>query len=352
MNQVEKKIRRQESLKNRVHQMVLNEEADALRYEEEKDIEINMLRESMRPQIELRRNKENVVLKRQKYLNESNWHALRSYITKLAINQAHNLYDLKALKEELGVDAEQEIADEVEETLMTEIPLEIQGAMGTVIPIKIEVTPETADVLNTVMTIMDNNVGNDKMYLDQGQISNAADVAVEELPEEEENVIAANDAIADETIDIISKDQEVLEGIKAKMQELDLRVAGTERIIAGTADVPYEQPPMGTGTDVEERLVQDEETGLLMDPETGDIYDPETMEIIKEDFHREHQTKTILETLAFNKAKKNLNEDFRNYNRETAIIGGINSLIILETFNHVFGRKENYNEIKRKLNIR
>ena len=330
----------------------LLQESAALTKEETKDIEINMLRESMSSYVKAESNANNSVMKRQRYLNESNWYSLKSYITKLSIDQAKSLYDFKALKEEYGIDPAVEIEQEVEEVLMTEIPLTIQGDNGTIIPIKIEVTPETADVVSAVLKLMDQNVGADKANMDSAQIEVAADEAMAQIPEDSEEIVAATDSIADETIGIVSRDQEILAGIKAKMDELESRVSENEMVLGLAGEQEYTQPAPGTVPEGEPELIQDPETGLLVDPNTGELYDPETGEIIKEELHREHKIQTVLEALAVKKANKVIRENFSAYNRDAAIVGGINSLIILEAVNHVFGRKTSYVELKNKLNIK
>lgn len=328
------------------------QESAALTLEESKDLEMNMLRESVSKYIKIENENNNSVLRRQKYLNESNWYALKSYITKLSIDQAKNLYDFKSLKEEYGMDPELEIEQEVEEVLMTEIPLQIQGAMGTIIPIKIEVTPETADVVQAVLGIMDQNAGADKMQMDSQEIEASADEAMGQVPEDMPGIMNAADKISDETVDIISKDQQILAGIKDKMDELEGRVAENEQVLGLAGEQPYDEPAFGTRPDGEPELVEDPETGLLFDPETGDIYDPETGKIIEEELHREHKVQTILEALAIKKANKVIKENFSAYNRDMSIVGGINSLIILEAVNHVFGRNITYVQLKKKLNIK
>jgi len=327
---------------------MLLQEAAALTKEENKDIEINMLRETI-ANLHKAEAVPNTVAKRQKYLNEANWYALKSYITKLSIDQAKSLYDFKILKEEYGMDPEAEIEQEVEEVLMTEIPLTIQGDMGTIIPIKIEVSPETADVIQTVLKLMDKNIGPDKTSMTTDQVEVAADEAMAEVPEDVPAIVNASDKIADETIGIVTKDQEILAGIKTKMDELEARVSENEMALGLASEEQYEEPPLGQG---ESDLIQDPETGLLIDPETGDIIDPNTGEIIKEELHREHRVQTILEALAFRKANKVIKENFNAYNRNAAIVSGINSLIILEAVNHVFGRTISYIELKNKLNIK
>lgn len=281
---------------------------------------------------------------------------MKSYITKLSIDQAKSLYDFKAFKEEYGVDPAAEIEQEVQEVLMTEIPLTIQGDMGTIIPIKIQVTPETSDVVQAVLKLMNQSAATgaapDQAYMDQGQVEVAADQAMEQLPEDTPGVMTAADEISDETIGMISKDQEILAGIKSKMDELEARVSENEMALGLASDQEYMQADPGVAAEGEPELIQDPETGLLIDPETGEIYDPETGEIIKEELHREHRVQTILEALAVKKANKVINENFKAYNRNAAIVGGINSLIILEAFNHVFGRKTSYVELKNKLNIK
>ena len=331
---------------------VLLQESAALKKEESKDIEVNMLRESMSQYAKADTATNNNVMRKQRYLNEANWYALKSYITKLSIDQAKNLYDFKSLKEEYGIEPEVEIEEEVEEVLMTEIPLEIQGEMGTIIPIKIEVTPETADVVNAVVKLMGNNTDADQGYMDTEQVEVAADEAKEEVPEEMPEKMAAADEIGDETIDIISKDQQILAGIKGKMDDLEARVAENEVVLGLAGEEEFEEPAPGTTPEGEPELIQDPETGLLVDPETGEIYDPETGEIIQEELHREYKVQTILEVLAVKKATKVIRENFGAYNRDVSIIGGINSLIILEAMNHVFGRKLSYIQLKRKLNIK
>jgi len=235
---------------------------------------------------------------------------------------------------------------------MTEIPLQIQGDNGTIIPIKIEVTPETADVVSAVLKLMDQNIGADKTNTDTQQVEAAADEAVDQLPDDVPNILNASDTISDETIDIISRDQEILAGIQAKMDVLEAKVAENEMALGLAGEGEYVEPDPGTVPDGETGLVQDPETGLLVDPETGDLYDPETGEIIKEELQREHKIQTVLEALAVKKANKVIRENFNAYNRDAAIVGGINSLIILEAFNHVFGRKTSYVELKNKLNIK
>ena len=329
----------------------LLQESAALTREESKDIEMNMLRESMSSYAKSDATASSNVMKRQKYLNESNWYALKSYITKLSIDQAKSLYDFKTLKEEYGIDPEAEIEQEVEEVLMTEIPLSIQGDMGTVIPIKIEVTPETADVVNAVLKLMDQNIGADKTQVDSQQIEAAADEAMGQIPDDSEEIVAATDKISDETIGIVTRDQEILAGIKAKMDDLEARVSENEMALGLASEEEYTEPDPGMASE-EEELIQDPETGLLVDPNTGDIYDPKTGEIIKEELHREHKIQTVLEALAVKKANKVIRENFSAYNRDAAIVGGINSLIILEAVNHVFGRKTSYVELKNKLNIK
>jgi hypothetical protein len=328
------------------------EESAALTREENKEIELNMLRESIAVRAKAETSASNNVMRKQKYLNESNWYALKSYLTKLSIDQAKSLYDFKALREEYDIDPEVEIEQEVEEVLMTEIPLTIQGDAGTIIPIKIEVTPETADVVQAVLKLMDQNVGAEKMSMETEQIEAAADEAMAQIPEDQPEIMRAADKISDETVDIISRDQQILAGIKDKMDELEARVSENEVALGLASEEEYVEPAIGTATDLEERLVQDPETGLLVDPETGDIYDPKTLEIIKEELHREHKIQTVLEALAVKKANKVIKENFSGYNRNAAIVGGINSLIILEAFNHVFGRKTSYVELKNKLNIK
>lgn len=332
--------------------VTLLQESAALKEEENRELEINMLRESMSHYIKADNAQSNNIMRKQKYLNESNWYALKSYITKLSIDQAKELYDFKAIKEEYGVDPEVEIEAEVEETLKTEIPLSITGEMGTVIPIKIEVTPETADVVKAVVGIMDQNVGADKLHLGSEQVEVAADEAMEQIPEDMPEMEAASDAISDETIDIISKDQVMLADMKAKMDDLEARVAEGEAVLGLASEEEIEEPAPGTLPEGEPELVEDEETGLLVDPETGDVYDPKTRELIEEELHREHRTQTILEALAVKKALKTIKEDHSSYNRDLAIVGGINSLIILEAFNHVFGRSMSYNALKYKLKIK
>jgi hypothetical protein len=326
----------------------LLQESAALTREENKEIEINMLRESI-----INANRADSVpvsvAKRQKYLNESYWYALKSYITKLSIDQARNLYDFKTLREEYGMEPEAEIEQEVEEVLMTEIPLSIQGDMGTIIPIKIEVTPETADVVQAVLRLMDRNVGADKTSLGTEQIEAAADEAMSEVPEDVPAIVNASDKIADETVGIVTKDQEILSGIKTKMDELEARVSENEMALGLASDAQYEEPPLG---EEGSELIEDPETGLLIDPQTGDIIDPNTGEIIKEELHREHRVQTVLEALAVKKANKVIKENFNAYNRNAAIVSGINSLIILEAVNHVFGRTISYVELKNKLNIK
>jgi len=262
------------------------------------------------------------------------------------------LYDFKAIKEEYDVDPEAEIEQEVEETLKTEIPLSIKGEMGTVIPIKIEVTPETADVVQAVIGIMDKNVGADKIHLDTEQIETAADEATEQLPEDMPETVAANDKISDETLDIISKDQEMLANIKEKMDDLETRVSEGEAVLGLAGEEEVEDPVEATLPEDEPDLEKDPETGLLVDPETGELYDPKTREPIEEEFHREYKIRTILEALALKKATKSIRENYNGYNRELSIIGGINSLIILEAFNYVFGRSTSYMVLKHNLNIK
>lgn len=329
---------------------LLEESAD-FEKDQSGDSEINMLRESMTSvnrAIDANRN----VIKRQKYLNESNWYALKSYITKLSIDQARGLYDFKSIKEEYGMDPEIEIEQEVEEQLMTELPLSIQGEMGTIIPIKIQVTPETADVVQAVLKLMDQKSGDGRFEMETGEIEDAANNAMDELPGDNPSIINASDKIADDTVNIIAKDQEVLAGIKEKMDALEDRVSEQEYALGLAADSEYEQPALGTTPEGGPELVQDPETGLLVDVETGDIYDPETGEIIKEELHREHRIQTVIEALAVRKAGKILQEGILPYNRDISIVGGINTLIIMETFNHVFGRKISYEELKKKLYIK
>ena len=329
------------------------QESAALTREESKDIEVNMLRESMSSYVKKDRLANTTIMSRQKYLNESNWYALKSYITKLSIDQAKNLYDFKALKEDYGVDPEVEIEEEVEEQLKVEIPLSIQGDNGTIIPIKIEVTPETADVVSAVIGIMDKNNGADKVHMDSEQVEVSADEAMEQLPEESPEVMpeveAASDAISDETVGIISKDQEMMADLKDRMDNLEVVVSDNEQELGLAAEEEVEELIPG---EEEDGLVEDPETGLLIDPETGEIYDPKTRELIEESYHREHKIQTVLEALAVKKATKVLKENYSSYNREVSIVGGINSLIILEAFNHVFGRKISYVELKNKLNIK
>jgi hypothetical protein len=330
----------------------LLEESAALTKEESKDIEVNMLRESMSNYVKSDNATNNSIMRRQKYLNESNWFALKSYITKLSIDQAKSLYDFKALKEEYGVDPEVEIEQEVEETLMTEIPLTIKGEMGTIIPIKIEVSPETADVVQAVIGIMDQNVGADKAYLDTPQIEDAADEAMTQIPADMPQMKSASDKISDETVGIISKDQELLADMRAKMDDIEARVSENEHVLGLAGEEEYIEPDPGTGPEGAPELIQDPETGLLFDPETGEIYDPKTGEIIKEELHREYRTQTILEALAVKKATKSIRENYNSYNRDLSIVGGINSLIILEAFDHVFGRTTSYAVLKNRLNIK
>lgn len=328
------------------------EESAALTQEENKDIEINMLRESISSSVKNDNVTNNSIMRRQKYLNESNWYALKSYITKLSIDQAKSLYDFKALKEEYGIDPEAEIEQEVEEVLMTEIPLTIKGEMGTIIPIKIEVTPETADVVQAVIGIMDKNVGADKAHMDTQQIEVAADEAMAQVPEDMPAMATASDKISDETIGIISKDQELLADMRAKMDDLESRVAENEQVLGLASEEEYAEPDPGTSPEGAPELVQDPESGLLVDPETGEIYDPNTGEIIKEELHREHRIQTVLEALAVKKATKAIRENYSAYNRDLSIVGGINSLIILEAVDHVFGRKTSYAMLKNRLNIK
>jgi fructose-specific component phosphotransferase system IIB-like protein len=235
---------------------------------------------------------------------------------------------------------------------MTEIPLTIKGEMGTIIPIKIEVSPETADVVQAVIGIMDQNVGADKAYLDTPQIEDAADEAMTQIPADMPQMKSASDKISDETVGIISKDQELLADMRAKMDDIEARVSENEHVLGLAGEEEYIEPDPGTGPEGAPELIQDPETGLLFDPETGEIYDPKTGEIIKEELHREYRTQTILEALAVKKATKSIRENYNSYNRDLSIVGGINSLIILEAFDHVFGRTTSYAVLKNRLNIK
>lgn len=330
---------------------ILNEESEALLYKEQQDLELGMLRESVAKYNKSEMETKNNIQRRQKYLNESNYFALKHYATKLAITQAKGLYDFNVFREEMGVDPEELIATEVEEQMTVEIPLEIQGEMGTVIPIKIETTPETADVVQAVVGLMNANNGDNRMHMDTGQVEDSAIAAVEELPEDNPEFMNATDEIADDTINIISKDQQIISGIKAKMDEIELRVAGNEEILAQMSGTPYDEP-VGPVSQGEPKLVQDPETGLLVDPETGEVYDPETGELIQEEFHREHKISTVLEALAVNKANKMIREGFDKYNRDVAMLQGVNTLIVKKTFDHIFGRKQSYAEMKNELKIK
>lgn len=329
----------------------VSNELNKILTEEQKNEEIKELGAEITKYYKERQEYVDNISRRQKYLNESNWYALKSYITKLAVIQAKSLYDFNIIKEEMGVDPEEIIAQEVEQELKVEIPLEIQGEMGTIIPIKIEVTPETADVVNTVVGIMNTNNTNDKIYMSPEQVEASADEAMNEVDVDSPEIETATDAISDDVVDIISKDQQILHGIKAKMDELDLRVAGTEEILSQAGEIPYEKPIIAP-TPEEEDLEQDPETGLLINTKTGEIIDPETGQVIEEEFHREHRIQTILEALAVKKATEAIQENHNGYNRNAAIINGLNNLIVRKSMDHVFGRKVSYQELKTELKIK
>jgi hypothetical protein len=199
---------------------------------------------------------------------------------------------------------------------------------------------------------MDKNVGADKAHMETEQIEVAADEAMSQVPEDMPQMTTAADKISDETIGIISKDQELLADMKAKMDDLEARVSENEQVLGLAGEEEYIEPDPGTTPEDAPELIQDPETGLLVDPETGEVYDPATGEIIKEELHREHRVQTILEALAVRKATKTIKENYNGYNRDVSIVGGINSLIILEAFDHVFGRTTSYTALKNRLNIK
>jgi hypothetical protein len=177
-------------------------------------------------------------------------------------------------------------------------------------------------------------------------VGTAADEVMAEIPEKEVPTMeTSSDEISEEVLEIITKDQESLSGLKDKMDALESRVSENELelgLAGEEEDLELEEDP---------ELVKDPETGLLVDPETGEIYD-KTGEVIEEEFQREYKIKTVIEALAFKKANRVIRENFNAYNRDAAIVGGINSLIILEAFDHVFGRKTSYMELKKKLHIK
>lgn len=349
------KFNRGKYLNNKIGKFVekqnISEEMSTLLENASVEMENNEVTKQLQEQQRRQSDARDLIQRRQKYLNESNWYALKGLLKKLVLEQVSVFYDIKKLSEETEQDIVEEIDQEIEDQLRVEVPFEIVGDNGTVIPIKMEVSPETADAMTAINKIMDNNNGEEKYYMEPEQIEASAEEAVEQDAEENPYYNDKVEELTDDTVDIISKDQQLLQGMKSKMDELELRVRGTEEILNQTADREYEQPAGGTAPKLD-GLVYDEEAGLLIDPETGELFDPETGEPIQEGFHREHKLETILETLAYKKASKMIKEDFSSYNRNTAIVGGLNSLVILKTFDKVFGKERSYLEIKRDLNIK